>query len=203
MDFNQGLPPGSTPLTPEDLDGLLPRFITTKKDLFDAEFKSISEASKKYLFSKRKKRFPFDTISLFRVHKEMFGHVWSWAGKKRTSNKNMGADKAQIDIEMKKLTDDLAYWLDHGWDPIEISARLHHRLVQIHPFNNGNGRWARFVVNLFLKERLDSFIRFPEDDLLLATDIRKRYIQALQAADRSDLGPLLALHREFMGSATT
>lgn len=202
IEFNLDLPPGSTPLSPEELEDLLPKYITTKRDLFDAEFKNISEASKKYFLSKRKKPFSFDHLSLFRLHKVMFGRVWSWAGKKRQSNKNIGVDKVQIDTEMKKLSDDLDYWLEHSMDPIEISARLHHRLVQIHPFNNGNGRWARFVVNLFLKERLGSFIRFPEDDLLLATDIRKRYIQALQAADESDVGPLLALHREFIRPAT-
>ena len=201
MEFNQDLPPGSTPLSPEELEGLLPKYITTRKDLFDAEFKNISEASKKHFLSKRKKAFHLDPLGLYRIHKEMFGHVWRWAGKKRISNKNIGIDKAQIDNEMKKLTDDLASWLDRGWDPIDISARLHHRLAQIHPFNDGNGRWARFVINLFLKEKPGSFIRFPEDDLLVATEIRKRYIEALQAADQSDFGPLVEFHREFIGPA--
>ncbi|MBI4208502.1 MAG: Fic family protein [Deltaproteobacteria bacterium] len=34
----------------------------------------------------------------------------------------------------------------------ELSARLHHRLVWIHPFENGNGRWARLIMNIHLKK---------------------------------------------------
>ena len=200
--FDQDPPPSSTPLTDEEFEGLLPRFITTRKDLIDAESKNNTEANKKYLLSKRKKSFRFELIDLFLIHKEMFGHVWSWAGKKRKTNKNIGVDKAQIDIEVKKLTDDLDYWLVLKMDTIEISARLHHRLVTIHPFNNGNGRWARFVVNLFLKEQMNSFIRFPEDELLLTTEIRNRFIRALQAADKSDCGPLIEFHREFIAPFT-
>jgi Fic-DOC domain mobile mystery protein B len=200
--FNLDLPPGSTPLTDEEIEGLLPRFITTRKDLNDAESKNNSEVLKKYFLYRRKKSFRFELIDLFRIHKEMFGHVWSWAGKKRKTNKNIGVDKAQIDAEVKKLTDDLDYWLVHKMDTIEISARLHHRLVYIHPFNNGNGRWARFVVNLFLKEHMNSFIRFPEDELLLTTEIRNRFIRALQVADKSDYGPLIEFHREFIAPFT-
>ena len=202
-DFDQDLPPESTPLAPEELEELIPRHITIKRDLFDAEFKNISEASKKYLLSKRKKPFRFDPLDLYRLHKEMLGHVWKWAGKKRLTNKNIGVDKAQIDIEMLKLKGDLAFWLQQEekriFDFIEISARLHHRLVSVHPFSNGNGRWARFVVSLFLKDKMNSYLHFPEDDLFVATEIRTRYIRALQAADHLDYGPLIALHREFIG----
>lgn len=194
--INQELPPGATPLTAEDLEGLLPRYITTRRELNDAEFKNISDASKIYLLSRKKIQFILG--NLYKIHKEMFGNVRAWAGKKRKTNKNIGVDKAQINIEMKKLIDDLQYWLDHKMDTIEISARLHHRLVYIRPFNNGNGRWARFIVNLFLKEHLNSYINFPEDELLLTTSIRKTYIKALQEADNLDYGPLIDLQKKYI-----
>lgn len=196
--INQGLPPGATPLTPEELDGLLPNYITTKKELNDAEFKNISEASKKYFLSR--KNFQFTIGNLYRTHKEMFGNIWAWAGKKRNTNKNIGVDKAQIDIELKKLIDDLEYWLKQNMDIIEISARLHHRLVYVHPFNNGNGRWARFIINLFLKEYLNSYLDFPEDELLLTTTIRKRYIETLQQADSLNYHPLIELHKKYISN---
>jgi Fic-DOC domain mobile mystery protein B len=205
-EINKSLPPGSTPLTAEELEGLIPRHVTTRKDLNDAEFRNYSEAEKMYLLSKRKKAFRLDPLDLYRLHKEMFGHVWKWAGKKRLTNKNIGVDKAQIDVEMMKLKGDLVCWLEQEQNRqlgvLEISARLHHRLVYIHPFCNGNGRWARFVVNLFLRDKTNSFIRFPEDDLKVSTEIRDRYIQALHAADNWEYGPLIALHREFIGPAT-
>lgn len=196
--INQELPPGATPLTGEELEGLLPKYITTRRELNDAEFKNISEASKKYLLSRKK--IQFNLSDLFELHKEMFGNVWAWAGKKRKTNKNIGVDKAQIEMEMKKLIDDLQYWLEHKMDIIEISARLHHRLVYIHPFNNGNGRWARFIVNLFLKEHLNSYINFPEDELLLTTAIRKAYIKSLQEADNLKYGPLIDLQRKYISN---
>lgn len=194
--INQELPPGATPLTAEELVGLLPKYITTRRELDDAEFKNISDASKIYLLSRKKIQYMLS--NLYKIHKEMFGNVWTWAGKKRKTNKYIGVDNAHIDMEMKKLIDDLQYWLEHKMDIIEISARLHHRLVYIHPFNNGNGRWARFIVNLFLKEHLDSYIIFPEDELLLTTAIRKTYIKALQEADNLNYGPLIDLQIKYI-----
>ncbi|HUU52254.1 MAG TPA: mobile mystery protein B [Candidatus Heimdallarchaeota archaeon] len=196
--INQELPPGATPLTPEDLEGLLPKYITTRAELNDAEFRNISEAAKKYFLSR--KTFQLTIGNLYKIHKEMFGHVWKWAGKKRITEKNIGVEKTQIDVELKKLLDDLEYWLKKNTDLIEISARLHHRLVYIHPFNNGNGRWGRFIVNLFLKDHLDSYLDFPEDELLLTTKIRKSYIAALREADSLSYTPLIDLHNKYISN---
>ncbi|MFC2164552.1 mobile mystery protein B [Acidobacteriota bacterium] len=198
--INQELPPGATPLTAEDLEGLLPKYITTRAELNDAEFKNISEASKKYFLSR--KSFQFTIGDLYRVHKEMFGHVWKWAGKKRVTEKNIGVDKAQIDIELKKLLDDLEYWLRKNTHLVETSARLHHRLVLIHPFNNGNGRWGRFIVNLFLKDHLNSYLDFTEDQLLIKTKIRKLYIAALREADSLNYKPLIDLHKKYISNSS-
>jgi Fic-DOC domain mobile mystery protein B len=176
--INRGLPTGATPLNSDDLEGLLPTFITTRQELNDAEFKNNSEALKKYLLSKKK--FPFTIEGFYKIHNEMFGKVWNWAGKKRKTNKNIGVDKTQIEVELKKLIDDFNFWKEKSMNILEISARLHHRLVYIHPFNNGNGRWARFIVNLFLIEQLNSYLDFPEDELILTTKIRKTYIHCMR-----------------------
>jgi hypothetical protein len=41
---------------------------------------------------------------------------------------------------------DLSFWHENKtFNAIEISARLHHRAVVIHPFLNGNGRWSRML----------------------------------------------------------
>lgn len=196
--INQELPPGATPLTPEDLEGLLPKYITTREELNDAEFKNITEASKKYFLSRKKIQFAIK--DLYKIHKEMFGNVWKWAGKKRRTGKNIGVDKTQIDIELKKLLDDLEYWLDQNMNSLEISARLHHRLVYINPFNNGNGRWARFIVNLFLKDHLNSYLDFPENELLLTTEIRNTYITALQKADNLNYQPLIDFQKKYISN---
>ena len=114
------------------------------------------------------------------------------------TNKNIGVDKYHIELKLKELIDDFEYWNKQKIEVIEISARLHHRLVYIHPFNNGNGRWARFIVNLFLKEQFNSYLDFPENEIILATKIRKIYIQALQEADKLNYDPLINFHRRYI-----
>lgn len=195
-DINKILPLGATPISEVELDGLLPRYITTRQELNDAEFKNIAEASKKYLLSKKKMKFSIE--NLYKIHRDMFGNVWAWAGKRRKTDTNIGVDKTQIDIELKKLIDDFNYWNSKGLNLVEISAMLHHRLVYIHPFNNGNGRWARFIVNIFLRDNMNAFLDFPEDEFVLTTTIRKEYIEALQKADYLEYKPLVELHKKFL-----
>jgi Fic family protein len=31
---------------------------------------------------------------------------------------------------------------------LEQAMRIHHRTVNIHPFENGNGRWSRMLANI-------------------------------------------------------
>lgn len=197
---NSKLPPGATPLDPEDLKGLIPRHITTRSELNDAEFMNITSASNQYLLSKRK--FDFSGESLFKLHKDMFGKVWRWAGKRRRTDKNIGVEFFNIDAEIKKFLDDLKFWLNGPMDIIEISARTHHKLVYIHPFDNGNGRWARLVVNLLLKDHSNKILKFPEDELFLSNDIRETYIKALCLADQNNLSKLISFHKKYISEFT-
>ncbi len=70
--------------------------------------------------------------------------------------------------------------------PEVMSAWLHHRFTQIHPFQDGNGRVARAIASLvFLKAGL-----FP---LVILDQERKKYIQALEEADQGNLKNLVTL----------
>jgi len=190
-DISGKLPEGATPL--DDISELKPAYITTIVELYNAEFININEASKKYFLKPTRKQLL--TIELlYRIHKDMFSKVWKWAGKKRKTNKNIGVDWHQIDIELKKLIGDLQYWQENKIDIMEISARLHHRLVKIHPFENGNGRWARFAVNLFLQNQGLRTVNWPEKELFVNSVFRKKYIDALKQADLQKYDKLIALH---------
>ena len=84
-----------------------------------------------------------------RVHQGMFADAWKWAGQHRTRMTNIGVEPHQITTQMKLLFDDARYWHDHStYEPAERAVRLHHRLVSIHPYRNGNGRHARFMADL-------------------------------------------------------
>jgi fido (protein-threonine AMPylation protein) len=78
----------------------------------------------------------------------------------------------------------------HSYPIREVAARLHHRLVQIHPFPNGNGRVARTYADLLLFSRDKELFRWGAGDLVAPGDVRERYIAALRAADGRDYDPL-------------
>ena len=73
--------------------------------------------------------------------------------------------------------------------------RFHHRLVQIHPFANGNGRHARLMADLLVMRLGGERFSWGSANLEDAGAVRQRYIAALQAADNRDVGPLLAFAR--------
>ena len=63
--------------------------------------------------------------------------------------------------------------------PLE-AAWLHHRFVQIHPFEDGNGRTARLLMSYV-------FARRGEPTPVITALEKPRYFDALQEADRGDL----------------
>jgi hypothetical protein len=74
----------------------------------------------------------------------MLSDVWRWAGRYRTSERNIGINHWEIPMALRVLLDDVKLWIERGvYPPDEIAVRLHHRFVAIHAFPNGNGRHAR------------------------------------------------------------
>ncbi len=191
MKFNY--PEGATPLTNDELADLIPIHITTQDQLNEWEQKNILVAEK----WARKKTDLISTKFFQELHEHMFNETWKWAGKFRRSEKNIGIDWHQIPVELKKLCDDVNYQLDHASYSIdEIAVRLHHRLVYIHAFANGNGRHARLLADLLIM--LLGGTRFSwgmHQDLYKPTPVRKQYIAALRRADGGDYKDLIAFAR--------
>ena len=171
--------PGATPI--DDLSGLIPGHITTRSELNEWEAANILKASRKYLLEKRHLKTNIEWFK--KLHKEMFDKTWQWAGKFRTSNFNLGSDWHQIQEQIKALADDILYWekTQAGLPVFEQSVRLHHRLVKIHPFINGNGRHARLASDIFLFNNGHDLPVWPDKDLIREGAVRKHYIDALKA----------------------
>jgi fido (protein-threonine AMPylation protein) len=74
-------------------------------------------------------------------------------------------------------------------------VRFHHRLVQIHPFPNGNGRHSRLMADLMVMQLGGERFSWGRRSLDDPTSLRTRYIQALRDCDHGDNGPLLAFAR--------
>ena len=138
----------ATPLTLEEREGLVPSYITLRRELNEAEQANILEAEE-WAFARKR-----DMLSeqfLKTLHKRMFGRVWRWAGEFRLTERNLGVAPHRIAIDLRKSLDDCRFWIENGTYPAdEIAARFHHRLVWIHPFPNGNGRHARLATDLLL-----------------------------------------------------
>jgi Fic-DOC domain mobile mystery protein B len=124
----------------------------------------------------------------------MFDRTWGWAGRYRTSDKNIGVPWASISVEVQKLVDDGRFWFEERtYPPVEAALRLHHRLVKTHPFPNGNGRHARLWADLLLGQHGHPPIEWRNRDLNSDGAARKAYISALRAADQNDYALLLEL----------
>jgi len=134
----------ATPLTPEEREGLIPSYITLRRELNEAEQANILEAE---AWALARKPDILDEKSLKTLHKRMFGRVWRWAGEFRRTERSIGVAPHHIGVDLRNVLADCRYWIEHGtYPPDEIAARFHHRLVQIHPFPNGNGRHARLAL---------------------------------------------------------
>ena len=182
-----------TELTEKECEGLIPSYITIRSELNEAEQANILEAEE-WAFAR--KRNLLEEKSLNNLHKRMYGNVWRWAGQYRTTGKNIGIDAYRIPTELRQLLDDCRYWIGNGtYEPDEIAARFHHRLVSIHCYPNGNGRHARVAADLLLESMGRERFSWGGKNLVDVGKTRERYISALHAADELDIGPLLEFVR--------
>jgi Fic-DOC domain mobile mystery protein B len=186
--------PGSTPLDPNEIDGLLPPHLRTQEELNEWEQANIGRALG-WLASARRP----DTLTegfVRELHRRMFDSTWRWAGRFRATERNIGVAPEQIGPRLRDLLDDARYWLQHGTYTIdEAAVRFHHRLVAIHCFANGNGRHARLITDALLADHGAAHFSWGRGDLARAGDARDRYLAALRAADRGDVSALLTFVR--------
>ena len=183
----------STPLTEEEREELIPSYITLRSELNEAEQRNILDAEQ-WAFSRKRNVLSEHFLKV--LHKNMFGNVWKWAGKMRLSERNIGVDVYRISTDLRQLIDECQYWIDNKtYEADEIAARFSHRLVQIHPFPNGNGRHSRTAADLLLVNLGKERFSWGRESLVDAGETRQKYIDALHAADKHDYAPLFAFVR--------
>ena len=186
---------GETPLDEDEIKGLLISSISNKKELDEFEQKNIEDAVSFFMNKRSLELDYFLSIDFVKyLHKKMLCDVWSWAGEFRETEKNIGVDPKNISVEIKKLLDDCLYWIENNiFSKEEIAIRLKHRLVKIHPFNNGNGRHSRLLADLMMEKvfKLNSF-SWGSQNLYLDNDNRKLYLAALKQADNNYYDNLIA-----------
>jgi Fic-DOC domain mobile mystery protein B len=175
----------------------LPSHVTTHEQLNAWEQFNISRADA-WAISHRRRSAASVLTPLFAemLHRRMFDQTWSWAGKYRRSGKNIGVPAATVRVALRDcLANADVWWSENVYDIDETAARLHHRLVVIHPWPNGNGRWARLMADSLLHAERQPRFSWGAGDPSRASRARAGYLAALKSADRGDFGALLAFVR--------
>ena len=187
---------GNAPLSPEEQSDLIPS-LATKDELNEWERLNILEAYAWALAPKSiHRRDPLTERYVRGLHRRMFDQTWKWAGRYRATEKNIGIAHHQIRDSLAVLLGDAHYWRDHQtFAPDEIAIRFHHRLVSIHPFPNGNGRHARLIADVIAQTQEQPVFTWGGGDLVHVSDLRRAYLDALRAADKNDVRPLLSFAR--------
>ena len=103
-------PAAATPIDADEAEGLIPGHIQTRDELNAWEQQNIIEAAS-WVRTATEPAFRESTI--LGLHKRMFGRTWEWAGRYRTSDKDIGVHWAEIAVEIRKFVDDGAHWLQH------------------------------------------------------------------------------------------
>jgi Fic-DOC domain mobile mystery protein B len=181
----------------DDISGLLATNLITRTARNAAETEAISRAYDKHIFRARRKTRGSKWLTdqfLRKVHHDMFGSIWDWAGKYRSTLLNIGVDPHLIQEQIQASCGDFSYWdsSESSMPVLEVAARLQNRLTRIHPFKNGNGRHARLITDIFFYSRRHSLPQWPQIHLMThGHDVREQYIAAMRKADQGDFSDLI------------
>lgn len=192
-------PSGATPIAQEDLEGLIPDFVSTRADLNVVEFENITKALP-WALRQARALGPGGVLDygfMMTLHRRMFSDVWTWAGKPRRRETNIGVAPFLIPAQCQLRLDDARFWHAEGiFEPDDLAARIHCHLVSVHPFANGNGRCTRLMADLYLTSIGAKPFTWGGTSLDADGSGRARYITALvKAASTSDYIDLIQFAR--------
>jgi len=92
------------------------------------------------------------------LHARLYSDIWTWAGKWRTHEVNIGVPYEQISVDLRNSLDTILYRWENtdDWTPHELGVIAHAETVRIHPFVDGNGRTTRLLADLVFAAAQDS-----------------------------------------------
>ena len=186
-------PENATPLTAEEREGLIPSHVTLRSELNELEQQNILEAD---TWASLRKRDPVGEQFGRNLHKRMFRNVWNWAGAYRTSNKNLGVDRQLILPRLYEAMEQTQYWINNKtFRRTKSPCGSIIKLVSIHPFPDGNGRWSRLMADILIVKLGEKRFTWGGKSLRGASETRDAYIATLKAADNQDFTSLFAFAR--------
>lgn len=187
---------GTTPVDPDDVGALVAGLAVGTK----AELDELEAAGLARVWQDRAERLISDQIdlkdltepeALVDLHRDALGAIWTWAGRIRSREMNLGTTPAWIRPQLYEAMRSVRFWADEtDMSALEVAARAHHLLVQIHPFVDVNGRITRLYADLVMLALTGEQVV----DWSGADADKPSYIASLRTADTTgDMGPLLAV----------
>lgn len=182
----------NTSWTPLQEDNLLN--LTDINAINELEAKGIALAEL-YIFG-LETEIPISTKLILDIHRIAFGHLYDWAGKWRSINIMVGHLEPPQPHQMIQLiyqfVDNLNFKISVAKtqeEHIDCLLYAHYEFIRIHPFNNGNGRTGRILMNLVaMKLGYQPLVLYYREG-----ESRSVYINAMKAADKGNVEHLVNL----------
>ncbi len=143
---------GETPLSGDELDALLAHVVDTlgppvsKADIFDLESAVLQDVAEGLITDVFNGDLTLDELLtdqfLRDLHRQLYGDIWTWAGRWRSREINLGVAPEQIAVDLRTTMDNIRYrWGNMKyWTARELGIAAHAEGVRVHPFTDGNGR---------------------------------------------------------------
>jgi cell filamentation protein len=190
---------------PNEQGEVLPNLLglTDEKTIALSEFEGFLRADS-LLNAKLSSRTRFTNRYIQQIHKLALGHLYAFAGKWRDVNMSKGGfvfpSALYLPQSMEKFEQDILMPLPKRYDSravlTEHIAIVHGELLFLHPFRDGNGRVARMLANMMLRQQ--GYADFKFQYLTTSTDGFDNYVRAVQACANSDYQPMINILQELL-----
>ncbi|KAF7270206.1 FIC domain protein adenylyltransferase [Rhynchophorus ferrugineus] len=123
------------------------------------------------------------------IHRRVMGHVDPIkSGVFRNEKVFVGSHVPPPHNEIPMLMETYVDWLNseeaHSMHPVRYAALAHYKLVDIHPFVDGNGRTSRLIMNLIL-------LKAGYPPVMILKEQREKYYDALKTGNMGDVKPFV------------
>ncbi|KAF2882298.1 hypothetical protein ILUMI_23863 [Ignelater luminosus] len=135
-------------------------------------------------------RFPtIDVKEILGIHRRVLGHVDPLnSGTFRDKQVFVGSHVPPPPEDLPGLMQSYVEWLNseeaQSMHPVRYAALAHYKLVDIHPFSDGNGRTSRLIMNLIL-------LRAGYPPVMILKHHREKYYEYLNLANKGDVRPFV------------
>ncbi|RRJ86507.1 cell filamentation protein Fic [Gulosibacter macacae] len=151
---------GETPVDPDELDSLTTFARSelgaepTKAEVYDFEQAILIEVRQAHIEQIIDGALRLDELLtdhfLRDLHGRLYGDIWTWAGRFRIRELNLGVAPEQIAVDLRSSLENLRWrWKNTtDWTAQDLGIAVHAETVRIHPFVDGNGRSTRLLADL-------------------------------------------------------